>query len=170
MMRIIKTKLNLQLTSELNDEYISCISDLLENNMIHDLDNYVHHLNYSRLEHCLHVSYLSYMVCKKRGLNYPAAARGGLLHDFYFYDSRHDKPERGIHCLCHPAIALENAEKHFQLNEVERDIIAKHMWPVTLKPPKYQESFVVTFLDKYCAAREFARSVGRYEIVRQTQC
>lgn len=170
MINIIKEKFNLKVSSDLRNEYSHCIGDLLENKMIYTLENFVHHLNYSRLEHCLHVSYLSYLVCKKRGFNYRAAARGGLLHDFYFYDSHHNKPERGIHCLCHPAIALENAEKHFQLNEVEKDIIAKHMWPVTIKPPKYQESFIVTFIDKYCATKEFAQYVSNYHVARHTQC
>jgi len=30
------------------------------------------------------------------------------------------------------------------LNEIEEDIIRKHMWPLTLVPPKYKESFIVS--------------------------
>jgi uncharacterized protein len=45
--------------------------------------------------------------------------------------------------------------KHFELNDIEKDIIVKHMWPLTFIPPKYQESLVVTFADKYVSSREF---------------
>ena len=40
-------------------------------------------------------------------------------------------------------------------NEVEKDIILKHMWPLTFKLPTYSESYIVTTADKYCATREF---------------
>ena len=40
------------------------------------------------------------------------------------------------------------------LTEKEQDIILKHMWPVTLILPKYKESFIITFVDKYCAIQE----------------
>jgi len=29
------------------------------------------------------------------------------------------------------------------------------MWPLTLVPPKYKESYIVTFADKYLSSREF---------------
>ncbi len=38
---------------------------------------------------------------------------------------------------------------------MEKDIIKKHMWPMTAVPPKYKESFIVTCVDKYCATIEF---------------
>ena len=124
------------------------------------MTNISHHSNITRLEHSLHVSYYSYLACRRLGLDYRSAARGGLLHDFYFYDSHVTKPEKGYHCLCHPKIALENATKYFDLNDMEKDIIVKHMWPVTMTPPKYKESLLVTFIDKYCASLEFAHSDG----------
>jgi uncharacterized protein len=37
---------------------------------------------------------------------------------------------------------------------MERDIIEKHMWPLTLKLPKYKEALIVSFVDKYCAFME----------------
>ncbi|MEE1504614.1 MAG: hypothetical protein UGF89_10270, partial [Acutalibacteraceae bacterium] len=44
------------------------------------------------------------------------------------------------------------------LNKKEEDIIKKHMWPLTVIPPKYLESFVVTSMDKYCATIEMIYS------------
>ena len=52
--------------------------------------------------------------------------------------------------------ALENAEKICNLNEKEKDIIVKHMWPVTLLSfPKYKESFLITIFDKRSALKSF---------------
>ena len=84
---------------------------------------------------------------------------GALLHDFFLYDWRNhdapDLPREKYHGIEHPRIALKNAEKYFPLNEIERDIIVKHMWPLTLMPPRYKESFIVTFADKYLSSKEF---------------
>jgi uncharacterized protein len=52
-------------------------------------------------------------------------------------------------------IAVANAKKYFSINEIEEDIIKKHMWPLTLIPPKYKESFIVSFADKYLSSKEF---------------
>ncbi len=32
--------------------------------------------------------------------------------------------------------------------------ILKHMWPLTIVPPKYKESYIVAGIDKYCALME----------------
>ena len=40
-----------------------------------------------------------------------------------------------------------------------QDIIKKHMWPLTVIPPSYKESWVVTVADKYVSARETLRGV-----------
>jgi len=37
---------------------------------------------------------------------------------------------------------------------LEKDIIRKHMWPATKELPSYKESYVVSFVDKYCAVLE----------------
>jgi uncharacterized protein len=92
-------------------------------------------------------------------LDYQSAARGALLHDFFLYDWRNhdvpDLPAGKFHGIEHPKIALANAKKHFVLNDIEKDIVRKHMWPLTLVPPKYKESFIVSFADKYLASKEF---------------
>ena len=50
--------------------------------------------------------------------------------------------------------ALKNATLFFQINEKETDIILKHMWPLTVKPPRYKEAFIVCLLDKFCCLVE----------------
>lgn len=139
-------------------EFNAIVADILDNEEFLKLKNFFHH-NSSIYEHARIVSYLAYRLCKYLNLDYTSAARGALLHDFFLYDWRnHDLPELAkdkYHGVAHPKIALNNALKHFNLNELEKDIIVKHMWPLTLIPPRYQESYIVTFTDKYVASREF---------------
>ncbi len=139
-------------------EYNVIVADILNNEEFLKLRKFFHH-NSSIYEHARIVSYISYRLCKYLNLDYTSAARGGLLHDFFLYDWRdHDEPDLAknkYHGMAHPRIALNNAMKNFTLNDLEKDIILKHMWPLTLIPPRYQESFIVTFTDKYVASKEF---------------
>lgn len=50
--------------------------------------------------------------------------------------------------------AYKNAKGEINLNHLERDIIIKHMFPLTIIPPRYLESWIVTFADKYVSAVE----------------
>lgn len=156
MIKSIKSKLRLKIYSkiDLNTEYRQCIDDLITSPVVLSMQNFVQHSNLSCLEHCINVSYKSYVICKYLKFNYRFAARGGLLHDLFLYDWHTSKPENGLHAFTHPALALKNANMYFNLNDVEKDIIVKHMWPLTLKFPKYRESFVISFVDKYCAFTE----------------
>ena len=54
----------------------------------------------------------------------------------------------------HPRTAYKNASNLVNLNDKETDIILKHMWPVTIKFPKYPESYIVTLTDKYSTIAE----------------
>ena len=139
---------------ELLSEYKECVADLLENDMVSKMDQHVQHCNTSRLQHCINVSYYSFLICYRMGWDYRSAARAGLLHDLYFYDWRIKKSIRSNHASWHPRIALDNAKKITEINPVEKDAIVKHMWPCTLVPPRYVESYVVTLADKACAMVE----------------
>lgn len=50
--------------------------------------------------------------------------------------------------------AYRNACKYFHLNKVEKEVITKHMWPVSVIPPRYPETYVICLTDKYCGSRE----------------
>lgn len=137
-----------------DEEYLECIRDIIEHEVVAEMKKFIQHGNESCLEHCRHVSYISYLVCKRLGLDYRSAARGGLLHDFFLYDWHIEKPPIGIHGFIHPFIAFENARDYFHLNDREKDIITKHMWPLTLRLPRYKETFIVLMADKYCTLTE----------------
>ncbi|MCL2699704.1 MAG: HD domain-containing protein [Defluviitaleaceae bacterium] len=139
-----------------NEDYEACVSDLTRHDDIKRLNGFTQHLNTSRLEHCVNVSYFSYLICKKLGWDHRSAARAGLLHDFYHYDWRTQTHTEERHTSAHPKAALENAKKITPLNEIEADAIINHMWPLTFSLPKYRESYVVNLMDTFCAAYEFA--------------
>lgn len=143
-----------------NNVFFDIINDILNNNDFQNLKNFKHHYGFNRLEHCLSVSYYSYLICKFLKLDYISATRAALLHDLFFYDCEDKFIRPKKHISNHPKIALNNAERLFILNDKERDIILKHMWPLTFIPPRYLESFIITFIDKFCALREWSNYCG----------
>jgi len=140
------------------NEYYEITKDIFKHEEFKRLKDYFHH-NSSIYEHVKEVAYLSYRICKYLKLDYRSAARGALLHDYFFYNWRnHDEPHlhrKKFHGIEHPKIALSNAKRTFSLNKIEEDIIKKHMWPLTALPPRYKESFIVSFADKYLSSKEF---------------
>jgi len=137
-----------------DSDYESCVRDLIHHEAILSMAAFIQHRDISCLEHSISVSYRSYQLCRKLGLDYRRAARGGLLHDFFLYDWHLTRPQEGLHGFVHPEIALKNASALFELDELEKDIILKHMWPLTLNFPRYKESFIVTLTDKYISLME----------------
>ena len=138
-----------------DNEFYNIIKDILENDVVQSLHSFKHHYGSNRFEHSLSVAYYSYKLCNFLGLDYISVARAGLLHDLFLYDCQNPETRAKFHMWKHPKIALANAEKLFILNNKEKDIILKHMWPTTFVPPKYLESFLVSCVDKYCAFMEW---------------
>lgn len=147
---------------EFDPEYLECIADIIERPEVLEMENFSQHSNSNRLEHSLYVSYNSYLICRKLGLDARSAARGGLLHDFFLYDRRDVSAPKGFHGIVHPRSALRNALEIFELNNVEKDIIKRHMFPLTITPPRYKESYVIMCVDKYCACLEALDLMKRF--------
>lgn len=141
-------------------EYMSIVEDLLKNEDLLNLDEITHHHYTTRLLHSFFVSYTSYKLAKSMNLDYISTARAGLLHDF-FLEEREEIEQLGLgsHNSAHPKIALENAEAITILNKKEKDIILKHMFLTTINSgiPLFKESYIVTFVDKYCALVEVSK-------------
>lgn len=134
-------------------EYFEIIKDILKSEEFLKRKEYKHHGEETVYTHSLKVSYLSYLYCKKHNLDYRNAAIGGLLHDFYYepwQESNDHKPLFKKHGFVHAKEALLNTKTYFPsyVNPMIEDIILRHMFPLNIIPPKYLESYVVTFFDK----------------------
>jgi uncharacterized protein len=157
--------LNLYLEDDKNNKlenFKHCILDLLNNDYVKQLDNFKQHINTSRLQHSINVAYYSYRFCRLLrffGFDHVSAARAGLMHDLYLYDWNkiHTKTQ---HTIKHPQAALQNARQITDVNHIEADAIAKHMFPLCA-PPKYKESYIVSIADKYCTIGEVISAVWK---------
>ncbi len=142
----------------IDTEFQEYIRELDENEAVQSMKQYIQHGTTTTYEHCLNVSYISYKIAKKLNLDARSTARAALLHDLFLYDwhkTTEKKPLFKKHGFTHAKTALDNACKYFELNEIEKDIIAKHMWPLTFRHiPKYKESVIVTLVDKRCSTIE----------------
>lgn len=172
----MKKSIRLQIISSLRHEewikdercikdkkYMECVYDILSSKVFQSMREYIQHGNTTTLKHCLDVSYVSYRICRRYGLDYRSAARGGLLHDLFLYDWHGYAKRTGnhFHGFTHPRVALHNANHYFELNNVEQDIIVKHMWPLTVIPPKTMEGYVVMYADKYCGLFETVNRIKK---------
>lgn len=150
------------MTREQFDAFNEYMDSLLSNEKIERMSSFIQHGNVSCLEHCKSVAYYSAVLAYKMKLkvDMKSLIRGALLHDYFLYDW-HDK-DNGVtlHGFKHPFTALKNAEEDYDLTFIEKDIIKKHMWPLTIIPPKYKESFIVCLVDDYCTIKETFSKIG----------
>ena len=144
-----------------NDKkFDNIIKDVMNDIDFKEIDTCVHH-GISRLEHSLRVSYYSYKITKIFGLEYRETAIAGLLHDF-FLSKNLNVSDKFTSMFEHPKKALENAESHFYLSDMQKDIIVSHMFPLLPnKPPKFLEGWIVSLVDKFVAVYEFGFSFSR---------
>lgn len=134
-------------------EFNRILQPLMDSAEVRRLAEFKHHWNKNRLEHSLEVAWYGYVLSKRFALDYTASARAGLLHDLFFYDWLTEGPR--LHGFRHPRISLANAQKVATLSAKERDIILKHMWPLTFFPPRYPESWIVCMADTYCSIKDY---------------
>ncbi len=143
-----------------DEEFYECIQDIAKHPVVLRMKLYPHHGNTNCYQHCLHVSYYNYVWCRFFHLDAKSAARGGMLHDLFLYDwhtRKSAKRLKDLHGFSHPEIALRNAGRDYSLTPCEREIIRKHMWPLTVVPPMCREAWIVTAADKYCSLLETLR-------------
>lgn len=134
-------------------------SDILDSENFRGTRRHIQHGTMTVYDHSMDVARYSLLLNKKLGFGCDKhdLIRGALLHDYFLYDW-HDKAylsqRKRLHGFHHPATALRNAEREYRLNDTQREIIRKHMWPLTVVPPTCREAWVVTAADKYCSLME----------------
>lgn len=121
------------------------------------LSAFLQHGSTSRLLHSEAVAYYSFRLALFTGLSFhlEELVRGALLHDYFFYDAKRKDPARKGHWVKHPVAAAKNAGKETALSAIEKDIIQRHMFPLTLTPPGCREGMIVSLMDKVCSVYEF---------------
>ncbi len=137
--------------------YYDIYSEFYNVNKYRELKSIMHHGD-NRLNHINRVAKMSFFVSKKLGLDFVSCTRGAMMHDF-FTKADLNKKDTKFRCFLkeHPNIALNNANKYFDMNVIEEDIITSHMFPITHNSPKYAESKIVCIADKIVGIYEFLR-------------
>ena len=131
--------------------------DILKSKGMKAEKKFMHHGQTSCFLHSLRVAEVSAKIAYMLHINVDISSliRGALLHDYFLYDWHLPDDSHRMHGLIHAKNALKNAENDFLLNNIEKDIIKKHMFPLNISPPIYRESWIVCIVDKICAAMEF---------------
>lgn len=146
-------------------------SDILLSENFKIIKGHIQHGTMPVRSHAINVARMSVIIALRFHIrcNMRSLIRGALLHDYFLYDW-HDNEHRQIfrlHGFFHPGIALKNASLEYDLNGIERDIIKKHMWPLTVVLPLYKESWIVVIADKYCSLLETLRIYNSYSAKRK---
>lgn len=128
-----------------------------------EMDKNIQHGKTTTKQHVMNVADISMKLGDALHIQYSKGelVRGALLHDYFLYDwheraSEENGRPKTFHGFLHSGIALKNAEEDFNLSKRERDIIKKHMWPLTLtRVPRCREAWLVVAADKAAAISEF---------------
>lgn len=140
----------------IDKEFANIIKEITNNEKVNEMKRYKQHYDVSTYEHCIHVSYMCYVICKKLRLDYIENTKKPEFLKRYLR----------LHAFSHPKIALKNAKDEFELNELEQEMILKHMWPVTIALPRHIETYIITIADKLCAINESVEFYKRQEKIR----
>ena len=140
-------------------DFNKIVNDILKNEKFIDLKYEIHH-GISRMNHSLHVARITYLWCRKMHLkNTEDITRAALLHDFF---QKKDIKKNAF--VNHPKVALENAKQEFDINPMQENIIASHMFPMTTTLPNCKESYIVSAVDKMVALYELTKYKAPIEV------
>ncbi|MDY3031573.1 MAG: phosphohydrolase [Clostridia bacterium] len=147
---------------------IKSINDARRRSRLMEMRKFTQHGDTDCMLHTAAVAYYSIRLAAFIGIKIHKSEliRGALLHDYFLYDWHDGKRERKIHGFTHPSAALKNAMEDFELTAREKDIIKKHMFPLTPAPPKYRESIIVCLVDKGCSLYETFKRRNSYSLLR----
>ena len=117
--------------------------------------SYIQHGSTSVYEHSVKVAYTSLYFARRFRLNIDEKSliRGALLHDYFLYDWHEKDKSHRLHGFYHPSTALRN-------------MIVRHMFPLTPIPPRYKEAWILCLADKYCATIETLFPLLMWKVLR----
>ncbi len=150
---------------------VTMLTSMYATSRILENQNFIQHGTTSTFTHCRNVAFMSLKLARMFGIHVDSHSmvRGALLHDYYLYDWHDKNACPTLHGYKHPAIALNNALSVYDLNPTEVDIIAHHMFPLTIHPPKTKEGWIVSVADKLCSLYETFKMNDRHVLRRKTR-
>ena len=145
-----------KLSPEKNKKFCEVLTETARQSRLRDCRMFTQHGSTSVLKHCLQVAYTAYYIADRFNIRVSEEEliRGALLHDYFLYDWHEKSLANSIHGFTHPRKALNEACKDFDLTDREKNMILRHMFPLTPVPPKYREGVILCVSDKICALRE----------------
>ncbi len=141
-----------------NIEFLNIIEPIVNNEEYCQMKKITHH-GITRFDHSMRVAYFSYRITKWLHLDYRETAIAAMLHDF-FLDGEVEG-NKLLQLRRHPDYAITHSLKYFDLSEKQMDIIKTHMFPITFRPPKYIESWIVDIVDDISAIYEKTYTVKK---------
>lgn len=155
------------------NEFYRYAEPILRNSEFQRRKTFLHHQD-SVYEHSLRVAWIAYkmakVISKYKKINIRNIVVGALLHDFYIIPWRDYKNTVlwKKHGFVHGKIASLNCYQFFPslMNARIENTIKRHMFPLTLIPPKYIEGWIVTMADKFVSLeilknpKELPRYIG----------
>lgn len=162
----LKKELKQKINSPYFDEWFNIVEPLLLCEELQKRKLFKHHKK-SVWDHLISVSFKSYKYSLKFSCDSRVCAIGGLLHDFYPYAWQYSEELESFdshyldrlkkkeslfkkHGFTHAKEAYDNYLKYFKEFEDKKisNCIIRHMFPLNIIPPRYKESWIVTFADK----------------------
>ncbi|ERL12525.1 hypothetical protein HMPREF1248_1614 [Coriobacteriaceae bacterium BV3Ac1] len=136
-------------------EFLLLAQPILASARVPQMAQFIQHGTTNTLEHVEAVAWQAFKLARRWHIscNELALVRGAILHDYYLYDW-HEPGHSKLHGFRHPGLALTNALEDFELSDIEKDLIAHHMWPLTPCPPHHREAWLVCLADKMVSTHE----------------
>lgn len=160
----------MKLSKESYEEFCMIANDIINHEKFQRQRAYKQHGKTSVYDHVMNVALRAFSIAvkKRHKYNLKELVYGALLHDFFLYDWHIFDGKNGhkrFHGWRHPKIALINALQNWDLSEKEQNIIASHMWPLTLFAyPKSREAKLVNRCDKIISIKETLRIKEELEL------
>lgn len=157
----MKSEFRAKIQGSTKDVFWTYGAEILENPLYQRTALLRQHRTTTTYAHCIAVTMKALNIAKKLHLKVDASSlvRGCLLHDYYLYEYTTMKPRPKKHASHHGETAMNNAIEDFGLNEIEKNMIFCHMWPLRFwNFPKSREAFLLSLSDKMVALKEASRS------------
>ena len=144
---------------QIDDRIRELGGDILDSERFKIAETVPHHGTTSVARHSMDVARYALTQClmekaQGREVNEEDVVRAALLHDIGMTDRGIFRSNPAKKAYSHPLRSAEIAKREFNANRVQIDAILRHMWPIAVTPPKYEEGWILISADKFCSVKE----------------